>query len=115
MNEKIEALKTASKYIINLKNGINTATDNFKNDKHEQGIELIPLIADGINWVVQVLELTKDIHKEQISIEELNSKLKELLEAIEVGDYLMVGNILQYEIFPSIEEMERIIDEFLLN
>ncbi|MCS4468464.1 hypothetical protein JTS96_07730 [Clostridium botulinum] len=54
MNEKIEALRTASEYILNLKNGIKTASENFQNGNEQEGNDLVPLIADGINWITQV-------------------------------------------------------------
>ncbi|AVQ44414.1 TPA: hypothetical protein ACX96Z_000775 [Clostridium sporogenes] len=115
MNEKIEALRTASEYILNLKNGINTAAENFQTGNDEDGTNLVPLIADGINWVAQILELTKDVHKEEVNFDELNNKLEELVEAIEFQDFILVGDLFQYEILPEIENMEKIINKSLLN
>ncbi|BDB02558.1 hypothetical protein [Clostridium botulinum] len=115
MNEKIEALRTASEYILNLKNGIKTASENFQSGNEEEGSNLVSLIADGINWVTQVLELTKDVHKEEVNFDELNNKLEEIVEAIEFRDFILVGDLFQYEILPEVENMEEIINNSLLN
>lgn len=115
MSEKIETLRTASEYILNLKSGIKTASENFQNGNEEEGNNLVPLIADGINWVTQVLELTKDVHKEEVNFDELNNKLEEIVEAIEFRDFILVGDLFQYEILPEVENMEEIINNSLLN
>ncbi|ACQ54122.1 hypothetical protein WBZ18_17930 [Clostridium botulinum] len=115
MNEKIEALRTASEYILNLKNGIKTASENFQNGNEQEGNDLVPLIADGINWITQVLELTKDVHKKEVNFDELNNKLEEIVEAIEFQDFILVGDLFQYEILPEVENMEEIINKSLLN
>lgn len=115
MNEKFEALKTASKYIGNLKMGIMSSADNFQSGEENKALESIPLIVDGIDWLTQVIQLTKDIQKSEISLEELNERLEEIVEAVENSDFILVGDLFQYELIPIIDDIEEKINLSLAN
>ncbi|MGY0375129.1 hypothetical protein [Clostridium sp. JNZ J1-5] len=115
MNEKFEALKTASEYIGNLKLGIINSAEKFQTGDENIGLEAIPLIVDGIEWLTQVIELTKDIQKSEISLYELNEKLEEIVEAVENNDFILVGDLFQYELIPIIDDIEEKINLSLAN
>ncbi|AVQ37356.1 hypothetical protein C7M56_01175 [Clostridium botulinum] len=107
MELKFESLRTASEYIGNLKIGIINSAENFQSGDENKALESIPLIVDGIDWLIQIVELTKDIHKSEISLDELNEKLKEIIEAVENSDFILVGDLFQYELMPIIDEIEK--------
>ncbi|KOM96830.1 hypothetical protein ACP49_14880 [Clostridium botulinum] len=113
MELKFESLKTASEYIGNLKIGIINASESFQSDNENKALESIPLIIDGIEWLVQVIQLTKDIQKSEISLDGLNEKLEKIIEAVENSDFILVGDLFQYELMPIIEEIEKNIDSTL--
>ncbi|CBZ04610.1 hypothetical protein EXN25_03730 [Clostridium botulinum] len=115
MNEKFEALKTASEYIGNLKIGIMNASENFQSGNENKALESIPLIVDGIEWLTQVIELTRDIQRSEISLGELNEKLEEIVEAVENGDFILVGDLFQYELIPVMEKIEEKVSLTLAN
>lgn len=110
MNNKIEMLKTASEYIEKLKKTILTIAQYLRGSQYEVGLNLIPSIADGLNWLSIIIENTKDIQKEEISLNELNDKLNEMLEALERGDNILLGDLFEYELFPIIEKIGNIIN-----
>ena len=105
MKEKIDALRTANEYINNLKRGIIDSVELIQNDNEERGIALIPDIAEGIGWVLNVIELTKDAQKKKIEFNDINEKLEEVVEALENDDFILIGDLLKYEILPIIEEI----------
>ncbi|MCS4472017.1 hypothetical protein JQ036_17840 [Clostridium botulinum] len=55
------------------------------------------------------------MHKEEVNFDELNNKLEEIVEAIEFQDFILVGDLFEYEILPEVESMEEIINKSLLN
>jgi hypothetical protein len=115
MNEKVELLRTASDYIVNLKSGIIKAADCFQGGEDQSGFSLVVSISEGLNWLTQALEISKDALKEGISVDELNEKLEEIVEAMENQDTILVGDLLQYELFPIVEGIEESVNNSILN
>jgi ligand-binding sensor protein len=106
MEDKIEALKTANDYIYNLKVGILDIVNKINTGNENIGISLIGQVSDGIEWLVSIILLTSDFHKGNISIGNINEKLQEIIEALENEDYVLVGDLFNYELLPVIESIE---------
>lgn len=106
MEDKLEVLRDAYNYIDNLKKGIEDLSERINKGNEEKGLTLIPLISDGLEWVTKVIELTKDVQKEEVSTGDLNEKLKEIIEAIDNEDYILVGDLFNYEIIPILDEIK---------
>ncbi|KOC31907.1 hypothetical protein [Clostridium botulinum] len=115
VNEKIEALVTANEYLNNLEGGIHQVVEAFQQEDENKGCSLIPLVADGIKWVVDVINLTRDVQKENIDISEIDEKLEEVVGAIENEDYILVGDLFEYEVLPIIEEVHKEIRNIVAN
>jgi predicted RNase H-like nuclease (RuvC/YqgF family) len=47
-----------------------------------------------LQWVIQVINLNKELYNEESQIEELNEKLNEALEAFQNQDYILIGDLL---------------------
>ena len=107
MNNKYEILKTMEEYIVNLKQGLQEVSNLFQSGENYQGAQSIFNVIDGIQWLTDALTLTLDILKEKIDISELNGKLSEIVEAFENEDYVLVGDLFQYEVLPILEEWEQ--------
>lgn len=114
-NEKMEALITANEYLNNLEGGIHQVVEAFQQEDENKGCSLIPLVADGINWIVDVINLSRDIQKEDIDVSQINEKLEEVVEAIENEDYILVGDLFEYEVLPIIEEVHKKIRDIVAN
>ncbi|NFQ00882.1 hypothetical protein [Clostridium sporogenes] len=114
-NDKIEILKTASEYILRLKDGILKTSEYMESGEYDKGFSLIYPIAKGLSWLIEVIEKTKDIQKEEIFLDELNDKLNEINNAIENEDNVLIGDLFQYELLPIMENIEEIINESILN
>lgn len=113
MNEKFDTLKTISEYMVNLLNGIKKAVEYFQAGEERKGCDLIPSIADGIQWISQALTVTKDIHKQDLNLQDINEKLIEIVEAIENGDYILIGDLFQYELTPILENIQMNINNII--
>ncbi|WP_026888257.1 hypothetical protein [Clostridium beijerinckii] len=114
-NNKIEVLETASKYIVNLKMGINKAVEYYQEGRENEACNLIIPITEGMEWLNNAIRLTSEIQKEPISFDVMNGKLVEVLEAFENSDYILVGDLLEYEIMPIIQRIEEIVNKTINN
>ncbi|VDG69326.1 Uncharacterised protein [Clostridium carnis] len=113
--EKIEVLQTANDYMNNLKDGIVNLANMIQEGKEQEAITIIPQVVDGIEWIVQVITLTKEVQKNEIGVEALNDQLQEIIEALENEDYILVGDLFNYEILPILEEIHEGIKETVAN
>lgn len=111
MDEKIDILVTASEYIKKLNSAIITLTEYFQSGDYSKGSALTVDIAEGLKWVLDVVILTKDIQKENIEIDEINEKLNEIVIAFENEDYILIGDLFQYEIYPLLEDIKEKINK----
>lgn len=115
MNEQMETLVTANGYLNNLENGIHQVVEAFQQEDESRGCSLIPLVAEGIKWIVDAINLTRDVQKEPIDISDIDAKLEEVVEAIENEDYILVGDLFEYEVLPIIEEVHKKIRDIVAN
>ena len=106
MNDKFETIQMLNEYIIKLINGIVKTVEYFQEGEDKKGCELISPIADGIQWMSDALLATKDLHKQDFKIENMNEKLNEIVNALENEDFILVGDLFQYELLPIIEDIQ---------
>ncbi|ABR36393.1 hypothetical protein [Clostridium beijerinckii] len=105
INEKIEALQTANEYLYSLKSGVLKLVQLMQEEKEQEAILLIPQISDGIDWIIKVINLTKDVQKRDIELDNINEHLETIIEALENEDYILVSDIFNYEIIPILDRI----------
>ncbi|SQB30643.1 hypothetical protein [Clostridium sporogenes] len=62
--QQFEVLQSADEYIVKLINGINMYMSNIKEREYDEALNLLSYILEGIDWLNEVVRLTKDIQKE---------------------------------------------------
>ena len=111
MDNKIELLKTTSEYILSLKHSIEQIIEYLQNDSEAEGLSLIGEVASNLSLLFEAIESTKDCQKQEINLNELNEKLNEIVEAMENGDTVLIGDLFQYELIPILGNMQKIIED----
>ncbi|MCI1477729.1 MAG: hypothetical protein LKH93_00305 [Clostridium beijerinckii] len=106
MNEQMEALRTANEYLENLLGGVKKVVNYIEQGEEEKGIDLIQPIADGIEWLLSAVNLTQEAHKGSVEIGQINEKLGEVVDALENEDFVLVGDLFNYEILPILEDIQ---------
>lgn len=104
MEEK-ELLKTVDNYLYNLRNGIKNVSDLIQEGKEQEALNIIAQIADGLQWVEEAINATKYYHDNKLSLKEMNEFLKEISEALENEDYILVSDLFEYEIMPIMKKL----------
>lgn len=115
MNEQIEALKTGNEYLDKLIDGVKKVVTYIEQGEEEKGIGLIPSIADGIEWILNLVNLTQEVHNGSIAGGDIHEKLEEIVEGLENEDYVLVGDLFNYEVLPILEEIQQNIRKIVLN
>lgn len=115
MKEQLEALKTADIYIENIKLEIGNLVQQINSGEQNNGIKLVYLLADGIEQLVDLINLTKGLHKDGISIRNTNDILEEMIEALENEDYVLISDLSQYEFLPIFEGIQNDIRHIIAN
>ncbi|KAJ52336.1 hypothetical protein BD780_002405 [Clostridium tetanomorphum] len=105
-NDKVEALQTAKGYIDNLKEGAKKIYNYISNGEEVKALELIPYFTEGIDWLVKVILLTRDVQKKEINIDGFNSMFTEVTEALKEQDHILVGDFFQHEIIPRLDNIQ---------
>lgn len=115
LKQQFETLQTANEYILKLEAGIVEGIEVFRHNEEGQGIEIIPYIIDGIEWLNDAMKLTVGIHKQEVNYDEVREKLVEIIDAVNNEDYILVGDLLEYEILPIIGQWKSIIRNSIIN
>lgn len=114
MNEKYELLKTVDEYAAKLKIGILECSKLFQSGQTSEGSESVITIIEGLQWIIDAIALTVDIQKEPIDSVEINSKLYEIIDAFKNEDYILIGDLFEYEILPILTEWQEKISNLII-
>lgn len=99
--QSIEAMETAVEYLENINQSLPSIINEYRNqnicDVSEKMIEL----SDGLRWLYDVAKLTKDYHS--INEDEMLGCYAEIVDAMEMKDYLLLSDLLEYELLPLTE------------
>ncbi|NRY60067.1 hypothetical protein [Clostridium beijerinckii] len=109
MDEEMDKLKTVLNRIDKLECEIEKTSTLFINGNLGEGNKNISLIMDGIQWVIETINMIKDNGENIIQTQELNPKLIQLLDSYENGDYILIGDIFLYEVLPVIREWKQLL------
>lgn len=106
MEEQIEVLQTAKKYLKKLLNGVALASEFFQSGHARRGFELVAQIAEGLQWLTEALRLTQDVQQNKIETSAMDEKLREIIEAIVNEDSVLLSDLLEYELQPILKEWD---------
>lgn len=104
---KEELMFEYQQYINKLPNGLKEIVENIKDENYSMISNQIALFSEGLEWLNASKQylLTENINI-KFSLEAINEYLGTLVEAIEKQDYIMVSDIVQYELIPYFEELK---------
>lgn len=91
-------------YIPNVVKGCKLIIENLRENKIPEGLKLISDMVEGLDWLQKMGDLLI-LHRVEnvIKIEDLVEILNEINMALELEDYPLVADILEYEILVVFE------------
>ncbi|MCY6370413.1 hypothetical protein [Clostridium ganghwense] len=111
--KKEELLKTAEEYLEKLIEKIKYSVELLQSGKEGLVFEYTTDIIEGLIGVIDAITLTKDIQKNIIDTSAINEHLIEINGCFESKDYILLSDLLEYEIVPILDEWRTKITENL--
>ncbi|MFL0269665.1 hypothetical protein [Candidatus Clostridium radicumherbarum] len=103
-NDNLELLLTMKDYGEKLASGIIRTSEYFQSYDEANGAELMITIIDGLQWFIEAA-VNSSVLSNEDELNSINDKLKELVEAFENQDYVLIGDLLQYELLPIVQNI----------
>ncbi|WP_209121464.1 hypothetical protein [Alkalihalobacillus sp. BA299] len=103
-------------YNLKLIPAIEKIIDDFRKQRENEALKLLIEAIEGINWSIKVLYHTKDILKKYDVVfdeNEINPILNEVTEAIKDEDYVLIADLLEYELLENFQTWIRGIKLYL--
>jgi len=106
-----ETLDEANEYLPKLRKGTQETASLFRNSD-DKAVQNYQLILNGLEWYIEALsQITSLINNEdyyqqgQNMINEINKTLSDLMIAYNKEDFVLVADILEYEIVDIVEDL----------
>lgn len=116
MMEKIyiETLLELEKYNQKLTLASEDIVNLLREQREDKALGLFISAIDGFNWVLEVISYTKFILEEYDFIgdfENINEIFKEMIEALQNQDYVLLGDLIEYEMVPFLKDIQSTLDK----
>lgn len=100
---KREIVGTAAEYILKASEGVEQIIEFFQSGREDIATRMMIDLVEGIEWLTQAIDGTKDIHGDHpMDISQANSVLREISETYENMDYVLLSDLLEYELLPMV-------------
>lgn len=105
-----DTMESCEQYIPKLIDACLNNSFNLQSANEGEAISLMPSIIEGIQWVVEAVQGMQKCRC-QLSIEwnDFIPLLRQLTEAVENSDFVLLADVLQHEIVPALRDWLSII------
>lgn len=87
----------------------------LKSNLIEKMFEVLIVMTHKMEHLIGMITQEKELLTEEIHIEEINEILKELIDGVENADYVLIADLLEYEMLEKINEWNTIIEQSCKN
>lgn len=111
-----ETVETANEYIDRLVEGADAISGYIQGGREDKGLMISADLIDGLNWLMDVLNLTRLLQErcgEVIGTEQCSKLFSVLIEAFENRDYVLLSDVLEYELIPALKDWQGRFQEIL--
>lgn len=115
-NTQIEELvESTAGYAGNLYNGLEQVVGNLRADRIREGLTSFSQAAEGLDWMLNSVALLNEAGGKYggFETEGMTNFLAEVLEAVENSDYVLLADLIEYEIMPIVDEWGKKLDGIL--
>lgn len=113
IKEMKEVLLGIYNYLNKLENGIEDIIEKYQAGDEGQGNRMMIQVIDSMAWIIEGISSTREIQEEKIDVDKINEHLKEIITAFENRDYILLGDLLEYEINPIIDDWKNQIEPII--
>ncbi|WP_078378897.1 hypothetical protein [Sutcliffiella halmapala] len=103
----IDNVEFLNNYIPKLMNAIDEVVGYLITNNETQSLKILQSLMEGLDWTIRSISSLRELgYVENLNIDEMNQFLIETEQAFRRKDYVLLGDLLQYEI-------ARILDNWL--
>lgn len=111
--EKEEVLRSVGDFLEKLIQEIEYSVNLFQGGKENEACQHITDIIEVLISIVDGISLTNEIQKNKINISEINEYLIEINQCFNNKDYILLSDLLEYEVMPILSQWRlKISDNF---
>lgn len=112
MDDKIvyESLETLNEYLDKLIPGVEAVVQAFRMQEDSKALSLFTQLLEGLQWTLDVVVLTEPTlwkNGININVEKVQDVLKEINEAFEHQDFVLLPDILEYELLEAFNDWKQ--------
>lgn len=107
MDTYLEALQEAESYIERVYYEVNEMVEDIRVGKVSLYPSKLVMLSEGIEWLIEVFKLTEFIQIEKINKVDLRDFLKNMLEAMQNEDVMLVSDLLQFEFLEILQKWQQ--------
>lgn len=115
-NQIIEILQSFVDYEDRLSKGAMEASNELRKEENVVNVDILLECLEGLKWCVDVLKNTKSyLNSKNIQIDEnkLVEIIRELFEAFQNNDNVLIADLLEYEVTEILEAWRKDIETIL--
>lgn len=107
INMKKEVLYTLENYLKRFIHGTEEIISLFRAGKETEALKSMKDVIDGLKWMHDAITRTQDVQLKKIEVFNMKSYLLEMVDALESMDYVLLCDLLEYEIIPILKNWEK--------
>lgn len=110
-----ETLQSCREYLPKLIAVVANTAGYIQSGNEAEGVCLMPSVFDGLQWVTDAIRgIQQNGFNLEIDLQSITERFKELEGALEIRDYVLIADIFEYEIGPTLEEWLKKIEQYRL-
>lgn len=105
-----DTLNSIKGYMPKLIFGCNNAIENLQVGNEAVALQTLPAIVEGLEWILEAISGLQAIGQlNEIEIVALTKHFQDLVSALELNDYVLLADVLEYEISPVLNNWLQVI------
>lgn len=93
----------SKEFLIIFKSSVNMCSSCFQKDDIDNGMSFLNNIIDNFEIFADFITVYPEFQDTNINIPIINDKLNDIVSALDNQDYILVGDLLEFEISPILE------------
>jgi hypothetical protein len=105
-----ETLESLNEYIPKLVLACQNTVESLQGGNEATALQMLPPIIEGLEWVLDAVSGEQNNGQLfSIDLKTLTKHFQEMVPAMEMGDYVLLADLLDYELVPILTEWHEII------
>ncbi|UGB30433.1 hypothetical protein [Metabacillus sp. B2-18] len=112
--EKIvfETIQSLKEYLPRMINGCNEIVEYLQEGNEGTALSQMPDFVEGLQWIFAAINgIQNNGHLQEIELISLKDNFKEVVDSLEMRDYVLLADLLDYEIAPVLKQWQLTINK----